>query len=134
MNSGGRITLEISQEVSDAVATTSSNIDSPTVTNRNAQSVVTTQSGETLVFGGLIQTTRSFGTAGVPLLSKIPVIGGLFGTQSLKDQTTELVLLITPKLVADVAQARDALEEIRRKMPALEFAMPPRKGPEPAPR
>jgi general secretion pathway protein D len=134
VNSGGRITLEISQEVSDAVATTSSNIDSPTVTNRNAQSVVTTQSGETLVFGGLIQTTRSFGTAGVPLLSKIPVIGGLFGTQSLKDQTTELVLLITPKLVADVAQARDALEEIRRKMPALEFAMPPRKGPEPAPR
>lgn len=134
VNSGGRITLEISQEVSDAVATTSSNIDSPTVTNRNAQSVVTTQSGETLVFGGLIQTTRSFSTAGVPLLSKIPVIGGLFGTQSYKDQTTELVLLISPKLVADVAQARDALEEIRRKMPALEFAMPPSKGPEPAPK
>ncbi len=123
VNTGGRITLEINQEVSDAQTTDTSTINSPTISRRQAQSVVTTQSGETLVFGGLIQTQRSFGTSGVPILSKIPIIGGAFGRQKYSDTRTELVLLITPKLVADVAAARDALEEIRRKMPAIESYM-----------
>ena len=133
VNSGGRITLEISQEVSDAVPTTSSTIDSPTVTNRNAQSVVTTQSGETLVFGGLMQSQRTFSTSGIPLLSKIPLLGGLFGSQKFSDTKTELVLLITPKLIADVASARDALDEIRRKLPSLEKYIPPKAIPDAVP-
>ncbi len=124
VNAGGRITLEINQEVSDASKTDSSTIDSPTISRRQAQSMVTTQSGETLVFGGLIQTQRSFGTSGIPILSKIPIIGGAFGSQTFNETKTELVLLITPKLIADTAHARDALEEIRRKMPALESVMP----------
>lgn len=126
VNSGGRITLEILQEVSAASKTDSSTIDSPTLTQRSAQSVVTTQSGETLVFGGMIRTERTFGTAGIPLLSKIPVVGGLFGNQVYTDKRTELILLITPKLIADVTQARDALEEIRRKMPGFRDLIPKR--------
>ena len=128
VNSGGRITLEVAQEVSEAAATQTSNIDSPTITKRTAQSVVTTQSGETLVFAGLIQNKRTFSTSGLPLLSKIPVIGGLFGTQGYRDEKTELVLLITPKLIADVANARDALDELRKKMPMLDGMYPKAKG------
>jgi len=124
VNAGGRITLEINQEVSDASKTDSSTIDSPTISRRQAQSTVTTQSGETLIFGGLIQTQRSFGTSGIPILSKIPIIGGAFGSQTFSETKTELVLLITPKLIADTTHARDALDEIRRKMPALESVMP----------
>ena len=124
VNAGGRITLEINQEVSDAAKTDSSTIDSPTISRRQAQSTVTTQSGETLVFGGLIQSQRSFGTSGIPILSKIPIIGGAFGSQTYNETKTELVLLITPKLIADTTHARDALDEIRRKMPALESVMP----------
>ena len=124
VNAGGRITLEINQEVSDAAKTDSSTIDSPTISRRQAQSTVTTQSGETLVFGGLIQSQRSFGTSGIPILSKIPIIGGAFGSQTYSETKTELVLLITPKLIADTTHARDALDEIRRKMPALENVMP----------
>lgn len=124
VNSGGRITLEIAQEVSEAAATQTSGIDSPTITKRTAQSVVTTQSGETLVFAGLIQNKRTLSTSGLPLLSKIPVLGGIFGKQNFRDEKTELVILITPKLIADVANARDALDEIRRKMPGLEGVMP----------
>jgi general secretion pathway protein D len=124
VNAGGRITLEINQEVSDASKTDSSTIDSPTISRRQAQSMVTTQSGETLVFGGLIQTQRSFGTSGIPILSKIPIIGGAFGSQTYNETKTELVLLITPKLIADTTSARDALDEIRRKMPTLESVMP----------
>jgi general secretion pathway protein D len=124
VNSGGRITLEVAQEVSEAAATQTSGIDSPTITKRTAQSVVTTQSGETLVFAGLIQNKRTFSTSGLPILSKIPVIGGLFGTQGYRDEKTELILLITPKLIADVANARDALDELRRKMPMLDGMYP----------
>ncbi|HQW37080.1 MAG TPA: hypothetical protein PLO00_00110, partial [Usitatibacteraceae bacterium] len=124
VNSGGRITLEILQEVSAASKTESSTIDSPTLTQRSAQSVVTTQSGETLVFGGMIRTERTFGTTGLPLLSKIPVVGGLFGNQVYTDKRTELILLITPKLIADVTQAREALDEIRRKMPGFRDLIP----------
>jgi general secretion pathway protein D len=124
VNSGGRITLEVSQEVSEAAATSTSTIDSPTITRRTAQSVLTTQSGETLVFAGLIQNKRTFATSGVPLLSKIPVIGGAFGSQTYHDEQTELVLLITPRLIADVGNAREALDELRRQMPALESVMP----------
>lgn len=124
VNSGGRITLEILQEVSAASKTESSTIDSPTLTQRSAQSVVTTQSGETLVFGGMIRTERTFGTTGLPLLSKIPVVGGLFGNQIYTDKRTELILLITPKLIADVTQAREALDEIRRKMPGFRDLIP----------
>jgi hypothetical protein len=133
VNLGGRITLEINQEVSDAQTTDTSTINSPTISRRQAQSTVTTQSGETLVFGGLIQTQRTFGTAGIPLLSKIPIIGGAFGRQLYKDSRTELVLLITPKLIADTANARDALDEIRRKMPMIESFMPKSAGPAAAP-
>lgn len=128
VNAGGRITLEISQEVSAASRTESSTIDSPTLTRRSAQSVVTTQSGETLVFGGLIQTQRTFGTRGLPLLSKIPILGGLFGSQTFSDKKTELILLITPKLVADMSHAREALDEMRRKMPMLDGMYPKPRG------
>ena len=90
--------------------------------------MVTTQSGETLVFAGLIQNKRTFSTSGLPILSKIPVLGGLFGTQGFRDEKTELVLLITPKLIADVANARDALDELRRKMPMLDAMYPKSKN------
>jgi general secretion pathway protein D len=134
VNSGGRITLEVAQEVSEAAATQTSGIDSPTITKRTAQSVVTTQSGETLVFAGLIQNKRSFSTSGLPILSKIPVIGGLFGTQSYRDEKTELVLLITPKLIAEVSHAREALDELRRKMPMLDAMYPkPKNATDPKP-
>jgi general secretion pathway protein D len=135
VNSGGRITLEVAQEVSEAAPTKTSGIDSPTITKRTAQSVVTTQSGETLIFAGLIQNKRTFSTSGVPLISKIPLIGGLFGTQGYRDEKTELVLLITPKLIADVANARDALDELRRKMPMLDGMYPKaNSAPIPAPK
>lgn len=129
VNTGGRITLEISQEVSEAAPTTTSGIDSPTITRRTAQSVVSTQSGEPLIFAGLIQAKRSFSTSGIPLLSKIPVIGGAFGSQTFHDEKTELVLIITPRLVADVNNARDALDDLRKRMPALEQVFPKSNNP-----
>jgi general secretion pathway protein D len=116
INAGGLVTMEISQEVSNATTTTSSTIDSPTISKRTAQSTVTVQAGETMVLGGLISEKKSNDSSGLPFISELPVVGALFGAQHLKDDRTELVMLITPKLVSNSQQAREITDEFRKKM------------------
>ena len=70
------------------------------------------------------QENSSKSSNGIPLLSKIPVIGGLFGFQELRRDRTELVLVITPKIVSDTTQAREVTRELREKMPTLEGMLP----------
>ena len=123
INSGGRVTLDVNQEVS--APTGASGTANPTIATRKAQTVVTVGSGETMVLAGLIQEIDRSGSAGVPLLSKIPLIGGLFGTQSFSRDRTELVLLITPTVVTNTDDARAVTDEIRKKLPSLEKFLPP---------
>ena len=120
INAGGRVTLDVNQEVSSPTSTSAN----PTIATRKAQTVVTVSSGETMVLAGLIQDINRTGSSGVPLLSKIPLIGGLFGTQSLSKSRTELVLLITPTVVTNSDDARAVTDEIRRKLPTLEKFLP----------
>ena len=119
INAGGRVTLDVNQEVSSPGPGTN-----PTISTRKAQTVVTVSSGETMVLAGLIADTNTTGSSGIPLLSKIPLIGGLFGTQSLIKKRTELVLLITPTVVTNPDDARAVTEEIRKKLPSLEAYLP----------
>lgn len=116
INPGGLVTMEISQEVSLAAKTTSSGIDSPTISKRSAQSTLTVQNNETMVLGGLILDKSSNGSSGIPYLSEIPLVGGLFGTQQFNTNRTELVMIITPKVVSDVQQGRLITEEFRNKI------------------
>ena len=133
INSGGLVTLEVNQEVSvpDSSSISSAN-PNPTVNSRSAQTTVVVASGESIVMGGLIREDNGRGTAGIPLLSKIPILGAAFGTQSFNRKRTELVLVITPRIVSDTAQAREVTDELRRKLPALEGLLPKRQDP-PAP-
>ena len=119
INAGGRVTLDVNQEVSSPGPGSN-----PTISTRKAQTVVTVSSGETMVLAGLIADTNTAGSSGVPLLSKIPLIGGLFGTQSLIKKRTELVLLITPTVVTNPEDARAVTDEIRKKLPSLEAYLP----------
>jgi general secretion pathway protein D len=134
INSGGLVTLDVNQEVSvpDPNSTNSTN-PNPTVNSRSAQTTVVVASGEAIVLGGLIREDNTRGTAGIPLLSKIPILGAAFGTQSIGRKRTELVLVITPRIVSDTAQAREVTEELRRKVPSLEGILPPRRTDSPAP-
>ncbi|MBC7625270.1 MAG: type II secretion system secretin GspD [Aeromicrobium sp.] len=120
INAGGRVTLDINQEVSSAGASSSNN---PPINTRKAQTTVNVASGETMVLAGLIQKDRGSGTQGIPLLSKIPIIGGLFGTQTFRNNRTELVVLITPTVIASNDEARGVTDELRKKMPSLEHLM-----------
>ena len=76
------------------------------------------------MLGGLIRENSTRGSSGIPLLSKIPILGAAFGQQTYERDRTELVLIITPKIVSDPHQARAATDELREKLPALKGLMP----------
>jgi len=124
VNSGGMVTLEIEQEVSAPSSTPTVVNPNPDITTRNAKTSVAVASGESIVLGGLIQETLTTSSAGVPLISKIPILGSLFGSQSFHRDRTELVLIVTPKIVSNPLQAREVTDELRAKMPTLESLLP----------
>lgn len=125
VNAGGQITMEISQEVSNATTTSTSGIDSPTIQERSAESTVTVKSGETVILAGLIKEEKNRANEGLPFLAKIPVIGGLFGTQSWKDNRTELIILITPRVLTDTQDAAAITAEYRSRIKGLELMLKP---------
>ncbi len=121
VNQGGMVTMEISQEVSDVASTNTSTLDSPTITQRKIDSTIAVQDNETIALGGLIKDSRSTrGSSGLPYLSEIPVLGGLFGTKDNSFTRTELIVLLTPHVVDNLQKARAVTEELRRKLPALQ--------------
>ncbi len=139
INSGGLVTLDVNQEVSVPGVSTDPNNPNPPVSSRSAQTSVVVASGQSIVLGGLISENSQGSTSGIPLLSKIPVLGALFGTQGYKRTRTELVLIITPRIISDSTQAREATLELRNKLPALESLLPkpkdlPLPGTPPVPR
>lgn len=119
VNNSGLVTMDIRQEVSNAVDTTSSSIDAPTIQQRQIESTVAINSGETIVLGGLMTNTKTNNESGLPGLYQLPVIGKLFGQTSKEGRRTELMILLTPKVVRNSNDARDVTEELRRKLQAI---------------
>jgi general secretion pathway protein D len=116
ISDNGRILLDIEQEVSDAVATTSSTIDAPTIQQRKIRTTVAVNDGESIVLAGLIQDKATRERAGVPKLLEIPVVGNLFKDKTDTIKRTELLIAITPRIVNDKHQMRDVVEEFRGKL------------------
>lgn len=116
INESGRVQLEIEQEVSAVVKTTSSGIDSPTIQQRRVKTTVVVNDGEVLALGGMIQEQADKTSNQIPLLGDIPGLGAAFSNREDKVKKTELVILITPKVVRDGTESRLVTEEYRRKM------------------
>lgn len=120
VNAGGLVVLEIVQEVSTVSETTSSTLNSPTIAQRRIESTVAVQGGETIALGGLIEDTRTDIVTGVPILAEIPILGNLFKTTVDRVDRKELLVLLTPRVVRDLQDARDVTEELRRRLTLLE--------------
>jgi general secretion pathway protein D len=116
INESGRVQLEIEQEVSAVVKTTTSNIDSPTIQQRRVKTTVVVNDGEVLALGGMIQEQATKTSSQVPLLGDLPGFGAAFSYRNNDVQKTELVILITPRVVRDGTESRLVTEEYRRKM------------------
>jgi general secretion pathway protein D len=123
VNSNGQIALDVAQEVSDVTKTTSSGIDAPTFNRRRIESSVMVQDGETIALGGLIKDNKSFTRNGVPLLSDIPLLGALFRSDDDSTTRTELLILLSPKVVRNAAEARAVTDELRNRLQGLQRAV-----------
>ena len=116
VNTGGLVSLDISQEVSDVANVTTGNINSPTFDQRLIQTPVAVQDGQTVGMAGLIRDSDSQGNEGIPGLKDVPLLGTLFSSQQNTRQRTELLVLITPHVVKDQRDARALTEDLRNQL------------------
>jgi general secretion pathway protein D len=82
--------------------------------------------GETVALGGLIKDTNSHGRDGLPYLSQIPYIGALFGSTDNKDDRTELLVLLTPRVIRNAQDAKSITDELKEKIGTVAPPAPPR--------
>jgi general secretion pathway protein D len=120
VNESGMVTLDVQQEVSDVVPTVTSNIDSPTIQQRFFESSVAVESGTTIALGGLIEDRRTNGDSGLPVVSQVPIVGNLFKTTTNEFERTELLVLLTPRVVRNTGEARRLTQELRERLTSFE--------------
>ncbi len=116
INQSGRVLLDIEQEVSNVASTTSSGIDSPTISQRRIRTSVVVSDGEALALGGMIQKSRTVSRTQIPIVGDIPAIGNLFGGKDNQLGKTELLVIITPHVIRNLTEARQVTDEFRREL------------------
>jgi general secretion pathway protein D len=119
VNAGGLVIMDIEQEANQAVPTSTSTLNSPTIQQRKIKSSIVVKGGETIVLGGLIREEVDNTLTGIPYLSSLPIVGPLFGSTTKKNNRTELVVLITPRVVENERNARDVTNEFKRKLSGI---------------
>ncbi|HFF6190669.1 type II secretion system secretin GspD [Stenotrophomonas maltophilia] len=127
----GTVFLDIVQEVSSA-----SNVpDNCNPTERNCNPRISTkklsteaavQSGDTIMLAGLITDSATDGSSGIPGLSRIPVVGALFGQKSRTSRRSEVIVLLTPSIVRNSQEARNLTDEYSQRFRAMEPLNQPR--------
>ena len=119
---GGLVYMDIQQVVSKP--TTQDKFGNYTITNRALSTEVAVQSGQTVLLGGLIQQTDTTQDSGVPFLSRIPVFGRLFGTTDRRSARTELIVLITPRIIRNPEDARRVTDDYQTQFESLKPILP----------
>jgi len=103
INQDGYVSLLVQQEVNQA--TSEVQFDAPVISTREAVTQVLVKDGQTIVLGGLRDRQRDVTQSGIPILSGIPIIGGLFGSSDRRKTETELYLFLTPRILRTDADA-----------------------------
>jgi len=109
-----KVTLEAEASLEDLLGLDTSG--QPITTNRNVKTVTIVNDGEPVIIGGLIKTNTSDADDSIPYLSSLPLIGSLF-TGSKDDQSkTDLVIILTPYIVA----SSEDMDKLRTRLSDLE--------------
>ena len=127
VNANGLVIMKLKQVVSNVVQNTieekktdtATQAQSPTISKKEIASSVAVADGETIVLGGLISDTVTDNKNGVPFFYQLPIIGSLFGATSKNDTKTELVILITPRVVKSKQDSRVISNEFKRKLTTI---------------
>lgn len=107
----GYVMLEVTQEVN--AATNEVAFDAPVISTRTVRTQLLVRDNQTVVLGGLADRQRERAQGGVPILSSIPLLGGLFGRASRRTTETELFLFLTPRVIRDDADVERVTQPLR---------------------
>ncbi|GJE40478.1 type II secretion system secretin GspD [Methylobacterium persicinum] len=130
VNKNGLVVLDINQEVSDVVPTTTSTINSPTIRQRRVATSVAVNDGHTLALGGLVQEKSQLSNESLPILGDLPLIGPAFRNRDDQRVRTELIVFIRPKVIRGTVEADRIADDFRQQFKAM---MPVRPVPPPPP-
>lgn len=118
VNAGNIVTMQVDQSVTD-VGAADEVTKQRAFLQRQLSSKVAVRSGESIVMGGLIQERGNTAKSGVPLLHTLPLVGNLFGTTRNETVRTELLVVITPRVVRSDVDIREVSEDLRDRMKGL---------------
>ena len=117
VNANGMVNMKLKQIVSNVAAAPASGVtSSATFDKKEIDSSVAVNDGETIVLGGLIADSTDNKNSGVPFLHGLPIIGSLFGNTGKTNDKTELVVLITPRVVTSKRDSRVISKEFKKKL------------------
>ena len=95
----------------------------PVFTKKTAKTSLSIMEGQTIVIGGMIEDSKTANKTGVPLLSKIPLLGALFGYHNYDKKKTEFLLLLTPHIITDIEQSNSVTRDFREKVETIRKEM-----------
>jgi general secretion pathway protein D len=123
VNANGLVIMKLKQVVSNVVPVSKTDaetqVQSPTINKKEVSSSVAVADGETIVLGGLISDDITDNKKGVPFFYQLPIIGPLFGATTKNDIKSELVILITPRVVKGKQDSRVISNEFKRKLTSI---------------
>lgn len=118
VNPGGLVYLDVQQEVSSP-GEPAAGASNPPINQRQIQTQVAVQSGETVLLGGLISEITGESASSLPGVSKIPILRNLFGNTKNSRDRQELIVLITPRVVSSVDETRQMTVDYSRQFESL---------------
>jgi len=117
ISESGMVTMDVEQEVSEQSANVSVGGNSyPSFYKRSIATTLSVKHGQTLVIGGIISETGSESASGVPCLIKIPVVRYLFGKEKTGTGKTELIVMITPRVIVNLQDVEAVTKEFQEKV------------------
>ena len=111
-----KVVLDVAQEVSAVSQTSTSSIDSPTIQERKLESTLILQDGGVVALGGLISTNKSKTISGIPFIENAPLIGSLFRDDTRASTRTELIVLLSVKILPDPGSIGHAMADLQADM------------------
>lgn len=121
INAQGVVIMEINQRISNQVDSGGSASVNPSVFERSIKTEVVAESGQTVVLGGLISESRSTKRSQIPGLGTLPFVGKLFGADTAGSDKTELIVMVTPRIISETGEWESLKAELREQMKSLAF-------------
>lgn len=106
ISADGYVMLDVTQEIN--AATTETSFDAPVISTRSVQTRLLVRDSQTVVLGGLMDQQQDRSRSGIPILSSLPILGGLFGSTSRRSVGTELLLFLTPRILRTDQEVEEA--------------------------